>query len=442
MIKKLRARFTFVLTGLLTLVMIGVLGTIYISMYRFEEQNALRMIDLASSLDYSGRWENPPPPKDNGDELPDNAPQDIPDRPDRKKHMQMFSGWITVKLDDDNRIESIFYSHERFFSDSSESDEQDSAVTEATKVIIGREGENDGCITAGGISYRYRLRDTGDGRQIILLDRTEELSTLRRLLIILLAIFVPAMAVLLLLSVMLSKWAVIPIEDAWNRQRVFFTNASHELKTPLTVINANLDVITSNPGDTIAGQGKWFGYIRCEAEKMSRLINEMLYLSKEERTGESPVMTELDLSEAAEGVCLAMEAVAFERGKTICSDIESGIKVKGEKESLIRMINILVDNAVSHSSDHSDISISLKRSRKGKIKLTVSNTGIPIPADELERIFDRYYRTDASRSSSTGGFGLGLAIAKAIAEKHGGTIAAESDHERTAFTVTLNAVSH
>lgn len=440
MIKKLRARFTFVLTGLLTLVMIGVLGAIYISMYRSEEQNALRMIDFASSLDYSGRWENPPPPRNIDEELPDDAPEDIPDRPDGKKHLQMSSGWITVKLDSENEIESIFYSRERFFSDSDESDEQSAAVTEAAKEILSREGKNDGCITAGGVSYRYRLRDTADGRQIILLDRSEELSTLRRLLIILLAIFVPALAVLFLLSVLLSKWAVIPIEDAWNRQRVFFSNASHELKTPLTVINANLDVITSNPDDTVAGQGKWFGYIRCEAEKMSRLINEMLYLSREERTDEPPVMTDVDLSEAAEGVCLAMEAVAFERGKVICPDIESGIIVKGEKESLVRMINILVDNAVNHSADHSDISISLKSSKKGKAKLIVSNKGSPIPADELERIFDRYYRTDASRSSSTGGFGLGLAIAKAIAEKHGGSISAESDNEKTAFTVVLNVL--
>ena len=255
MIKKLRARFTFVLTGLLTLVMIGVLGAIYISMYRSEEQNALRMIDFASSLDYSGRWENPPPPRDIDEEHPEDAPEDIPDRPDGKKHLQMSSGWITVKLDSENEIESIFYSRERFFSDSDESDEQSAAVTEAAKEILSREGKNDGCITAGGVSYRYRLRDTADGRQIILLDRSEELSTLRRLLIILLAIFVPALAVLFLLSVLLSKWAVIPIEDAWNRQRVFFSNASHVLKTPLTVINANLDVITSNPDDTVAGQG-------------------------------------------------------------------------------------------------------------------------------------------------------------------------------------------
>lgn len=337
------------------------------------------------------------------------------------------------------RYKAFFYSRERFFSDSSETDEQNASVTAAAEEIISRTSESEGNVSAGGISYRYKLRETEGGKIIVLLDRTDELSTLRRLLFILLGIFVLALGVIFLLSILLSKWAVIPIEDAWNRQRVFFSNASHELKTPLTVINANLDVITSNPDDTIAKQGKWFGYIRCEAEKMSRLINEMLYLSREERTDNPPVMAELDLSEAAEGVCLAMEALAFERGKVISSDIESGIRVKGDREGLVRMINILIDNAVNHSSEHSDIIVSLKKSRKNKVRLTVSNKGTPIPPEELERIFDRYYRTDASRSSCSGGFGLGLAIAKAIAEKHGGSITAESDENRTAFTVTLNA---
>lgn len=436
MIKKLRARFTFVLTGLLALVMLGVLAAIFISMYRSEEQNIGRIIDFAMNIDYSGRWENPPPPRDDADI----SPNDL-ERRDKKDKMQMSSGWITVKLNAENEIQSIFYSRERFFSDNDESVRQNSAVTAAAEEIISRTSESEGNISAGGVSYRYKLRETEGGKIIVLLDRTDELSTLRRLMFILLGIFVLALGVIFLLSLLLSKWAVIPIEDAWNRQRVFFSNASHELKTPLTVINANLDVITSNPDDTVAEQGKWFGYIRCEAEKMSRLINEMLYLSREERTDNPTVMAELDLSEAAEGVCLAMEALAFERGKVISSDIESGITVKGDREGLVRMINILIDNAVNHSSEHSDISVSLKKSRKNKVRLSVSNKGTPIPPEELERIFDRYYRTDASRSSSTGGFGLGLAIAKAIAEKHGGSITAESDENRTAFTVTLSAVS-
>lgn len=436
MIKKLRARFTFVLTGLLAIVMLGVLAAIFISMYRSEEQNARRVIEFAMNIDYSGRWENLPPPRGNEDI----APKNISERPDGKNKMQMSAGWITVKLNGENEIQSIFYSRERFFSSSHEMDVQSSFVTDAAEEIISRTSADSGTISAGGTSYRYKLRETEDGKIIVLFDRTDEISTLRRLLFILLGIFVLALGVIFLLSLLLSKWAVIPIEDAWNRQRVFFSNASHELKTPLTVINANLDVITSNPDDTVAGQGKWFGYIRCEAEKMSRLINEMLYLSREERTDNPPVMAEVDLSEAAEGACLAMEALAFERGKVICSDIHSGITVNGDREGLVRMINILIDNAVNHSSEHSDINVSLKKSRKNKVKLTVSNKGTPIPPEELERIFDRYYRTDTSRSSSTGGFGLGLAIAKTVAEKHGGSITAKSDENRTAFTVTLNAI--
>ena len=219
-------------------------------------------------------------------------------------------------------------------------------------------------------------------------------------------------------------------------RREFTSNVSHELKTPLAVISANLDVITSNPDETVAEQGKWFGYIRSEADKMSRLINEMLYIAREERTDSKTVMTELDLSEAAEGACLAMEAVAFEKGKTLITDIEPNVTVKGDKESLTRTINILIDNAVSHSSEHSEITVRLKKSR-GKAKLTVENQGKPIPKEDLQRIFDRYYRTDASRSRDTGGFGLGLAIAKTVAEKHGGSITAESDENRTVFTLII-----
>ena len=131
-----------------------------------------------------------------------------------------------------------------------------------------------------------------------------------------------------------------------------------------------------------------------------------------------------------------MEAVAFEKGKTLITDIEPNVTVKGDKESLARTINILIDNAVSHSSEHSEITVRLKKSR-GKAKLTVENQGKPIPKEDLQRIFDRYYRTDASRSRDTGGFGLGLAIAKTVAEKHGGSITAESDENRTVFTLII-----
>lgn len=430
MIKRLRARFTLVLTALLMLVLLGVLGAVFISMCRSEERNGDRIISMAMELDYSGRWASPPEMRSEDKESRQRPPH-IPDN-----ETERFSaGWITVRLDEDNSIKSVFYSRQRLFD--TDGTDTDISVETAVSQIISKAAEGKGKVSAEGVSYRYEMRNTPQGRIIVLLDRTDERSTLNRLLFILLGIFLLSSAVIFFLSLLLAKWAVIPIEDAWNRQRVFFSNASHELKTPLTVINANLDVITASPENTVSEEKKWFGYIRSETDKMSRLINEMLYLSREEQTDNKTVLTAVPLSEITEGTCLAMEAVAFEKGKSLSQSIESGISVTGDKESLSRLITILIDNAVIHSSEGSEISVRLEKERRNKARLTVSNSGKPIPPDELERIFDRYYRTDSSRSSATGGFGLGLAIAAAIARRHGGSIYAQSDEKLTSFIVTL-----
>ena len=444
MIKHLRRRFTAVLMSLLGTVMLIVLGSVYVSMYRSENMNTDRIINFAMNLEMHKDNTDPPPqsPPDGTEESPKDFEGDIHfdsfffpqrTRQARDRTDDISTGWISVTVDSSGMITDIFRSQQLYGSENE--DNMDAAAHAAAENILSK-GNQKGIISVDGISYRYEMRDKDSGKVIVLLDRTNEVSTMTRLLVILAGIFVLSLVVLFLLSVLLSKWAVTPIEDAWNRQKVFFSNASHELKTPLAVISANLDVITSNPDETVAEQGKWFGYIRSEADKMSRLINEMLYIAREERTDSKTVMAELDLSEAAEGACLAMEAVAFEKGKTLITDIEPNVTVKGDKESLTRTINILIDNAVSHSSEHSKITVRLKKSR-GKAKLTVENQGKPIPKEDLQRIFDRYYRTDASRSRDTGGFGLGLAIAKTVAEKHGGSITAESDENRTVFTLII-----
>lgn len=430
--------------SLLGTVMLIVLGSVYVSMYRSENMNTDRIINFAMNLEMHKDNTDPPPqsPPDGTEESPKDFEGDIHfdsfffpqrTRQARDRTDDISTGWISVTVDSSGMITDIFRSQQLYGSENE--DNMDAAAHAAAENILSK-GNQKGIISVDGISYRYEMRDKDSGKVIVLLDRTNEVSTMTRLLVILAGIFALSLVVLFLLSVLLSKWAVTPIEDAWNRQRVFFSNASHELKTPLAVISANLDVITSNPDETVAEQGKWFGYIRSEADKMSRLINEMLYIAREERTDSKTVMAELDLSEAAEGACLAMEAVAFEKGKTLITDIEPNVTVKGDKESLTRTINILIDNAVSHSSEHSEITVRLKKSR-GKANLTVENQGKPIPKEDLQRIFDRYYRTDASRSRDTGGFGLGLAIAKTVAEKHGGSITAESDENRTVFTLII-----
>ena len=167
-------------------------------------------------------------------------------------------------------------------------------------------------------------------------------------------------------------------------------------------------------------------YIKSETEKMSKLITQMLYLAREDSREDPLQMTEFNFSEVTEGACLTFEALAFENNKLLETDICPDIYVVGDKERICRLMNILLDNAVKHSEENGRITVKLEKI-KNKLCLTVSNTGAQIPKEELDRLFDRFYRTDKSRNGDTGGFGLGLAIAHKIAEQHGGTLSAESD---------------
>ncbi len=430
MIKKLRIRFMTVLMSLLAAVMLAVTCAVYVFMYRSEIASADKIMEAAAGFDMAvPAGHEPPVPKPE----PDVRLDDI--RVPRIDPEEGFSsGWIRVMMDENGVITDVFYSHQRFFADGGSAFVIDDAVRAAAEKINSSDNKK-GLITAENIAYRYSVKAQGEKKIIILLDRTNEISTMNRLLLILIGIFALTLVVLFLLSMLLSGWAVVPIEDAWNRQKIFFSNASHELKTPLTVISANLDVITSNADETVDSQKKWFGFIREETDKMRTLINEMLFLSREEQDRE-PVRAEFNMSEAVEGVCLSMDAVAFEKGRTLQSAIEKDIMYSGERESICRLIHILIDNAVQHSDEGSEIFIKLSKC-KGKIKLSVKSQGKNIAPDELEKIFDRYYRTDESRSRDTGGFGLGLAIARAVAENHGGSISAQSDENGTVFTAVL-----
>ena len=266
MIKHLRRRFTAVLMSLLGTVMLIVLGSVYVSMYRSENMNTDRIINFAMNLEMHKDNTDPPPqsPPDGTEEPPKDFEGDIHfdsfffpqrTRQTRDRTDDISTGWISVTVDSSGMITDIFRSQQLYGSENE--DNMDAAAHAAAENILSK-GNQKGIISVDGISYRYEMRDKDSGMVLDRLDRTNEVSTMTRLLLILAGIFARSLVVRFLLSVLLSKWAVTPIEDAWNRQRVFFSNASHELKTPLSVISANLDVITSNPDETVAEQGKWF----------------------------------------------------------------------------------------------------------------------------------------------------------------------------------------
>jgi signal transduction histidine kinase len=238
----------------------------------------------------------------------------------------------------------------------------------------------------------------------------------------------------------LSAWVLKPVEAAWAQQRRFVADASHELKTPLAVIIANMGILQKDT--TLSDDGKtWVQSSVDAASQMQGLVTDLLELARTDETiaGDTDAKrkVDVDLSDMVQSAALEFDAVAFEQDCTIEDHVEENIHITGDPEWLGRLVKILIDNAVKYASPNTVITVGLTK-ENSKIHLVVNDHGQTIAAEDLAHVFDRFYRSDEARSRSTGGFGLGLAIAKGIAESHGGSISAtSSDEDGTTFTVIL-----
>jgi len=242
-----------------------------------------------------------------------------------------------------------------------------------------------------------------------------------------------ALFLLFLLSRKLAKAVIKPTKDAWENQKRFVADASHDLKTPLTVIMANNEILMSHPEKTVGEQMKWIESTRDEGEYMRALINKMLELAKSDSKIEKIELTDTNISEITEKAVLQFEPVAFESEVEIASRIEPQITIESSSEDYYRLVQILIDNAVKYSPRGSVVFVSLTASKK-EIVFSVNNKGDVIPSEQLEHIFDRFYRADDARTK--GSFGLGLSIAKNIAQALQGEICASStEADGTTFTV-------
>lgn len=225
-----------------------------------------------------------------------------------------------------------------------------------------------------------------------------------------------------------SDWMIGPIEETFEKQKQFIADASHELKTPVAVILANAEAMEKDPDP------KWLANIEEEAARMNGLITDLLDMTRNEQAEFNPV--EVNLSRLVEKQCLIQEAVMFERQIDLSENIEPDLKVMGQASMLEQVIAILLDNAAAHSSGK----IIVTMTHKGKdVILDVANTGVPIPPEAREKIFERFYRADESRNRSSGRYGLGLAIARSIVVRHKGKIEALCANGLTTFRVTLRA---
>lgn len=286
------------------------------------------------------------------------------------------------------------------------------------------------------LSLRFLRDETPDGVKFAFADTSHERSGMRSLLLISFAAGAAALAAFFLISLFLARQTLRPVEEAWAQQRRFVADASHELKTPLTVILANLGVLLSHPDESIAENRRWVEGSREEAVRMKGLVEDMLFLARSDADQAPMVTGEVNLSELLWGSLLSFEPVAFEQGVTLHSTVEPDLLRQGAAAQLQQLFAILLDNAVKYAGEHGEIWVDLRR-KEGKLVLSVRNTGEPIPPDCLPHVFDRFYRADAARTRERGGYGLGLAIAQRIAERHGGSIAAESGAGGTEFRVTL-----
>lgn len=281
-------------------------------------------------------------------------------------------------------------------------------------------------------SFRYKLGKNDDGTQILVFsDLSTSLINIYRLLLQSLLIGLFTLIAMFILVFLFSGRAVAPAVESMEKQKRFITDAGHELKTPLAIISANIDVL-----ELEAGKSEWTSSIRNQVKRMNSLVKNLLTLSRMDEERMHVVYSDFDMSATVKETAASFGAVAESSSKKYGTDIEEGIHITGDKNAINQLTSLLLDNAMKYSDEKGSINVHLSKGKN--ITLEVSNTTDYMPSGNLDRLFDRFYRADASRSREKGGYGIGLSVARAIAQSHGGDIQALKDGDRIIrFVVTI-----
>ncbi|MBQ2891423.1 MAG: HAMP domain-containing histidine kinase [Bacilli bacterium] len=350
--------------------------------------------------------------------FPDNMPP---------KNEQTFD-FITPETPFSTRHFTIFFDENgnvtQTFTESIYAIDDETAITYAEKVMTDKDKR-------GWISnYRYKVFSLENGYGVVFVDGSMSRSALMQSMIIAGIVLFGCAGLVLVLIFFLSKKAVKPIAESYEKQKQFITNANHELKTPLTLILANVDI-----AELELGKNEWLEDIRLEGHRMTELVNQLVALSRMDEEKDSINITEISFGKLVANTVLEFETLAKNRGKILTANIDEKIKYAGDEMLLHRLIGILLDNAIKYCDLGGDIIVSLRRGRR--LILTIENTYLAIGEIELHRLFDRFYRADKSRKF-TGGYGIGLSMAKAIVEKHKGEISVyKKDNTHIGFKVIL-----
>lgn len=317
----------------------------------------------------------------------------------------------------------------------------ENVVEEAVDIAMGYIVQGGSQISQGSIGIlglRYAAYEGQDGEAVVTFASSNFIKHSMNSLLV--SLGVPALIasfVFFLASVVLSQYAVRPFEETWLRQQRFIADASHELKTPLSVIMASNSLAQADPAATVESKMRWLETIDSESQRMLDLVNDMLFLAQSNSVASARGSAIINFSDLVMGEALHFESLAFERGVTLEVHISDGVCVLGISSQLKKLIGTLLDNACKYAGPDGEVVLTLFR-RDTSAYLRVRNNGPCIPKEDLPYIFDRFYRADRARNRQTGGFGLGLAIAKDIVGNHNGSIEAASEEEwGTCFTVRL-----
>lgn len=407
MFKKSRIKIVASITSVLVLLLSATLCIIYITSYMDVYRNDQLLLE---------RYIEGMAPKDKEDDF-FLKPKQHPNRmdTDRTYFLSTFYSVTFSKNGDVLKVDNN--------DNSAYSNQELTNLAEAVMNSEKHSGTKEGLI--------YRQQTDGNGTIIVFMDNTivgESFSSLFRNTLIFGGI---AVILLFFFSIYLADKIVSPLEESYQKQKQFISDAGHELKTPVSVVSTNAEMLSRE-----IGENQWLTNITIENERMATLIKQLMELTKTENV--TPNMERVDFSRIVIGELLVFESVAFEKGLSLSYDsIAENVFVQGNKEQLGQLVSILLDNAIEYCTPKGSITASLFV-KNGKTNLIVSNQGTEIPKEQQSQLFERFYRTDFSRTGDDNHYGLGLAIAKAIVTSHHGDISVSCENGLVTFCISIS----
>lgn len=410
MIKAMRHKVIAVSTVAMLLLLISIFVTINLYM----EQIAMEQVNgfIKNVLGHEGRVDHQSPKIVPTENIPPEriSPESIP-----PENIPMVNGFSFLVSSEREILEVIY-------NDESIEDESIEQLVAKVKLSERATGSID--------NYRYGVKVADDRFLVVMADTSVQNVMLEKLLRLSYIIGAISFGVIFILIIILSRYITKPVEVAFEKQKRFIADSSHELKTPLSVISANLDLLEMD-----IGKNSRTNAISDGIKRMNKLIHELLLLARTEQ--KSHAFLPFNLSEVMESTILPLEVIAYEQGNQIETNIEENIMLKGDEEGFRKMIGALMENAIKYSRENSIIKADLYTKGDYKI-IEIFNEGIGVTKEQKGKLFDKFYRVDDSRNRETGGHGIGLSIVKNIVDIHKGKIQVESvPNEYIIFKITL-----